>query len=159
MKQEISDKKNPSLLEFDAKWRGSGRNFHAIICETIGEDRATYEVITEEMIQEWNANHLDNTFSENRLEAIRGILSSLDFIASDPELVQDEERTLEVNKGMVIWLDLLKNMALNCEHTGKPLVRTAHTLEEIRERVTKASKESLPAFIRRIRNNTNPDLN
>jgi|GEM_PF-6613530 len=101
-------KNYPTLSEFDAMWRASGgRDFYAIICETLGEDVTAYEDITQEMIEE-TARRKESTSEQVKSQTARDILRSLQFVINDPELSKDEKRMAAANKGMNTWLQLLK---------------------------------------------------
>ncbi|MFZ2189502.1 MAG: hypothetical protein WA057_01485 [Candidatus Magasanikiibacteriota bacterium] len=102
-----------TLTQFDAMRReNSGRNFHALICEKFGTDKMMYQRITEEMIGE-QAKSRKADPDKIKSEVARGIMRSLDGIVSDPVLRDNPDKMNKAHAGMVIWLDLLREMLQN----------------------------------------------
>ena len=97
----------PTLAEFDQIWRANrGRDFYAIICETLGNDEAAYEELTNEAIAEGAAQKP----ARDRGEVLRGLLRSMPLVISDPVLQKNSKKMRLAQEGMVTWLNLLKRM-------------------------------------------------
>jgi hypothetical protein len=110
MSLETPESSYPNLSQLDVMWRGSGRNFYAIICEALGSDEEAYQVLTAEIIEEWQRKRRLTPESAKSL-AVSSILGSLDGIVTDCELINDEGRMSKAHGGMRVWLALLKGMA------------------------------------------------
>ncbi|OGH94589.1 MAG: hypothetical protein A2538_00320 [Candidatus Magasanikbacteria bacterium RIFOXYD2_FULL_41_14] len=89
--------------------REKGRLLEAVVCENLGQDIALYKALMDEMIvREQREKNLD--FNQAKDVVVRRVLLSLDRVASDPVLSADLTKMEKAHAGMIIWLDLLKQM-------------------------------------------------
>src|SRR3989344_550031 len=87
------------------------RDFLALVCETIGQNKKAYKKLTDEMIaKEAGKRKKEPADPGVRLAVIREIGRGFDKIILDPVLKNDPKKERAAQAGMVVWLDLLREM-------------------------------------------------